>query len=122
MPVDSLFPFWDDTYIVEDTPQGIFYQISGGTDITVDFQLTRFPGRIEDYHYTVFYSTNRPGIFTFTYYRVSDGGISATIGAQYGSPQIALQFSVNSATLTPGLVLTVDTISGTITQSTTNVT
>ncbi|KAL8859127.1 MAG: hypothetical protein Q9178_004390 [Gyalolechia marmorata] len=118
--VPALFPLWDDSYIAEGQPQGIFYKLSGGTDVVFEYYLTHF-GSAEYYHYLVSYSTTRPGVFIFTYYQISDRGIGATVGAQYGSPSFGLQFSVNSATIDPGLVLTVDTLAGTITQSSTTV-
>ncbi|KAL9641298.1 MAG: hypothetical protein Q9204_000147, partial [Flavoplaca sp. TL-2023a] len=67
VPEISLFPFWDDTYIDQGKPQGVFYTITGGTDIIFEYYFTHFGGTDEYYHYLVSYSTNRPGIFTFTY-------------------------------------------------------
>ncbi|KAI4219366.1 MAG: hypothetical protein LQ349_008371, partial [Xanthoria aureola] len=96
----------------------VFYTLSDDyINLALQFYFTRYDEPNKFYNYTVSYSTNQPGFFTFTYNQISDQGISATVGAQYGSPLIALQYSVNSATVTPGLVLTVDTIGGTITRS-----
>ncbi|KAI4104661.1 MAG: hypothetical protein LQ339_003739 [Xanthoria mediterranea] len=118
LPAVALFPFWDDTYIAQGSTQGVFYTLSDDyINLALQFYFTRYDEPNKSYNYTVSYSTNQPGFFTFTYYQISDQGISATVGAQYGSPLIALQHSVNSATVTPGLVLTVDTIGGTITRS-----
>ncbi|KAI4259935.1 MAG: hypothetical protein L6R42_004312, partial [Xanthoria sp. 1 TBL-2021] len=67
IPAVALFPFWDDTYIAQGSPQGIFYTLTGGTDIVFQYYLTRYDATDAYYNYTVSYSTNQPGVFTFTY-------------------------------------------------------
>ncbi|KAL8731828.1 MAG: hypothetical protein Q9166_003112 [cf. Caloplaca sp. 2 TL-2023] len=83
IPPFSLTPFWDDTIIYEGQPQGVFYKIDGGNQVVFEYYLSRYAAPTEFYHYLVSYSTSQPGVYTYTYYQVSDAGISATVGAQY---------------------------------------
>ncbi|KAI4249646.1 MAG: hypothetical protein L6R40_000435 [Gallowayella cf. fulva] len=114
IPPFTICPFWDDMIIYEGEAQGIFYQITGGGQITFEFLLGHFPeGGVTNpvFHFLVSYSTARPGVFTYTYLQIPDLGASATVGAQYGtSNPTALQYSFTEAKINPGLVLTVDTI------------
>ncbi|KAL8873725.1 MAG: hypothetical protein Q9174_000856 [Haloplaca sp. 1 TL-2023] len=109
----SACAFWDDTVVSAGRPQGIFYQVDG-TQVIFEYYLSHYQAEGEYYHWLVSYNANQPGIFTFTYYQISDLGRSATVGIQYG-PDLALQYSHNQPIITPGLVLIFDTIRGTLT-------
>ncbi len=76
-----VFAFWDDTYIYEGTQQGIYYEVDGET-VTFEYYLSHFQDDTQYYHYTVYYDSTIPGVFTMQYYQVSDAGVSATVGAQ----------------------------------------
>ena len=105
VPPYSAFPFWDDTYIYAGQPQGIYYQYGNGphtnitthqevvdspdsaTNVTFEYYLSHCCGNGDGgnekyYHYTVFYDSLAPGIFTFRYYQISENGASATVGMQ----------------------------------------
>ncbi|KAL8680306.1 MAG: hypothetical protein Q9186_003488 [Xanthomendoza sp. 1 TL-2023] len=116
----TLCPFWDDGVIFDGTPEGIFYEITADdTQVTITFEFlyAQFPSQDRTIHFLVGYSTARPGVYTYTYLQVPDTGDGATVGAQYGSPNLsAVMFSYNEAVITPGLVLTVDTNKGVITR------
>ncbi|KAJ7158029.1 hypothetical protein C8R43DRAFT_1234444 [Mycena crocata] len=116
-PVYSVLPFWDDTFIYAGTQQRIYYSIINGNRIIVEFLLSQYGAATEYYHYTVDYSTDTPSVFVVKYYSVSDSGASATVGAQgmcHGK-QIFMQYSFNQPVITPGLMLTIDTIANTVT-------
>ena len=77
---------WDDSYIYQGQPQGIYYEITGagpsGTRVAFEFYLSHYHGSTQYYHYTVEYDSANPGVFIVKYYQVSDSGSSATVGMQ----------------------------------------
>lgn len=60
------------------------------TNVTFEYYLSHCCGSGDGgnenyYHYTVFYDSLRPGVFTYRYYQISEDGASATVGIQdYG--------------------------------------
>jgi len=65
------------------TQQGILYQTgTSGTDVTIEFHLTDSHSATQTYHFTVYYSSLAPGIFTVRYYEITSNGNPATVGAQ----------------------------------------
>ncbi|KAI4142716.1 MAG: hypothetical protein L6R39_004834, partial [Caloplaca ligustica] len=83
LPTFSALGFWDDTVINQGQPQGIFYQIDNGNRVTFEYYLSHYQAAGEYYHFLISYSASNPGVFTYTYYQVSDLGASATVGMQY---------------------------------------
>jgi len=91
VPKYAAFPFWDDTYVYQGDPQGIYYEYgshgdaSPPTAVSFEYYLSHYFNDTQYYHYTVFYDSAVPGRFTFKYYQVSDNGYSATVGVQNNS-------------------------------------
>ncbi|KAL9065547.1 MAG: hypothetical protein Q9161_008151 [Pseudevernia consocians] len=133
VPPYSAFPFWDDTYIYAGQPQGIYYQYGNGpptnitdnsnvapaTNVTFEYYLSHCcgsgnGGNEKYYHYTVFYDSLSPGIFTYRYYQISQNGTSATVGIQDYVANTAITYSCNEAIVTPGLEVVLNSIIGTV--------
>ncbi|KAI7220945.1 hypothetical protein KC333_g2055 [Hortaea werneckii] len=115
IPTNSVAAFFDDLYLVgsSDPQQGIFYAL-GSTNVTFEYYLGR-NGTDQIYHFLVDYDTTRPGVFVYTYLQTggaNDMGIYAGVGTQgvnsAGSQQ-AMQYSLRSPDIMPGLVVTCDT-------------
>ncbi|KAI7283080.1 hypothetical protein KC345_g3140 [Hortaea werneckii] len=115
IPANSVAAFFDDLYLVgsSDPQQGIFYAL-GSTNVTFEYYLGR-NGTDQIYHFLVDYDSTRPGVFVYTYLQTGgtgDMGIYAGVGTQgvdaQGSQQ-AMQYSLRSPDIMPGLVLTCDT-------------
>ncbi|CAD6591452.1 MAG: hypothetical protein ASARMPRED_005395 [Alectoria sarmentosa] len=136
VPPYSAFPYWDDTYIYAGQPQGIYYTYGNGlqnnittqadappaTNVTFEYYLSHCcgngdGGNEEYYHYTVFYDSLSPGIFTYRYYQISGNGTSATVGIQDYLANTAITYSCNQATVTAGLEVVINSIIGTVQQS-----
>lgn len=76
----------------------------------------------ELYHWTVFYDSAVPGVFTYKYITTGAGGGSsgvnggvASVGIQgldANGVQVASQYSYKQAVITPGLTIRCDTTSG----------
>ncbi|KAI6848354.1 hypothetical protein KC332_g7430 [Hortaea werneckii] len=115
IPANSVAAFFDDLYLVgsSDAQQGIFYAV-GSTNVTFEYYLGR-NGTDQIYHFLVDYDSATPGVFVYTYLQTggtSDMGIYAGVGTQgvnsQGTQQ-AMQYSVRSPDIMPGLVITCDT-------------
>ncbi|KKY20496.1 putative carbohydrate-bindinglike protein [Diplodia seriata] len=114
----ALFGLWDDLYVYQGTNQGIYYDVTGAVgDRTVVFEFyTSAYGRsTEFYHFTITMTEANPGVAVYKYYDVYQSGYSATVGAQKRGGS-SVQYSFNQAIITPGLMLTVDTNTNTISQ------
>lgn len=70
-------------------PQGIYYQYgmtnNVNTDVTFEYYLSHWYNNSQYYHYTVYYDSLDPGVFTYKYYQISDNGYSSTVGIQNNS-------------------------------------
>jgi hypothetical protein len=76
--------------------------------------LSHFNDPSQYYHYLVDYNSTVPGVFTISYLQVSDLGVSATVGTQGKNGTVDfIQYSYNTADITPGLILQIDTIMNT---------
>ncbi|KAK4988622.1 hypothetical protein LTR50_003805 [Elasticomyces elasticus] len=122
IPSSTACPFFDDLCLFPALGQGIFYQLdAANTSITYEFYLGRAGLPNDLYHFLLHYSTAAPGVFTYAYYAVGNGGATASVGIQgvaaQGGAQVAVQYSFQRASLTPGLVLTCDTNAGTCVSS-----
>lgn len=85
MPDTSIAPYWDDLYIYQGIPQGIYYQIDGqapARTLTIEWYTSHFTDRSQYYHFTLTYQEAIPNVVTYDYFQILDLGISATVGAQ----------------------------------------
>ncbi|KAK6340692.1 hypothetical protein TWF696_009015 [Orbilia brochopaga] len=116
LPPLSVCGFWDDLYVYQGTQQGIYYQIDGTSpgsrSISFEFYTSHFNAPAEYYHFLMKYDEAVPNVVTVQYFQVSDGGSSATIGAQ--SSDDFVQWSYNTpGSVFAGLKLKIDTTPGT---------
>lgn len=74
-------PYWTDSYALQNTQQGVYYQVNG-TTVSFEFYLTNYLDNSQNYHYIVYYNSSSPGEFAYYYFTTSDGGTSETIGGQ----------------------------------------
>ncbi|KAK0644898.1 hypothetical protein DIS24_g8457 [Lasiodiplodia hormozganensis] len=114
----ALFGLWDDLYVYYGTNQGIYYDVTGAVGsrtVLFEFYTSAFSRSNEYYHFTITMTENNPGVAVYRYYDVYQSGYSATVGAQKRGGQ-SVQYSFNQAVITPGLMLTVDTNTNTITR------
>lgn len=122
-PQATLLPFWDDLYFYENTSQGIYYQTAGvgpNRTFTIEYYCSHYLQPTDYAHFEVVFFENRPGIVQYIYYEATDGGSSATIGVQRSSGGPFVQYSFDQASsVTPNLVLTFDTNSGSYNTSST---
>ncbi|QIX00741.1 hypothetical protein AMS68_006258 [Peltaster fructicola] len=85
IPNTTVCPLFDDLYLRGNASptQGIFYQISS-TGVTYEYYIGTVNSTTAIAHFTVGYSTTTPGVFTYTYYNIENGGNGATsvIGSQ----------------------------------------
>ncbi|KAL9135524.1 MAG: hypothetical protein Q9175_003278, partial [Cornicularia normoerica] len=114
-------------------PQGIYFQYGNGpqnnisgvqtsdpaTNVTFEYYLSHCCGHGDGgnemyYHYTVFYDSLAPGVFTYRYYQISENGSSATVGIQDYVANTAITYSCNEAVVTPGLEVVLNSIIGTV--------
>ena len=87
IPNNTVCPFFDDLYLygTSSPQQGIFYQFNtANTAVTYEYYLARAGTAGQIYHFTVFYDSTQPGIFTITYYStgINDNGEYASVGIQ----------------------------------------
>ncbi|GME43160.1 carbohydrate-binding-like protein [Neofusicoccum parvum] len=114
----ALFGLWDDLYVYYGTDQGIYYDVTGtvgSRKVVFEFYTSAYVRPTEFYHFTITMYENNPGVAVFKYYNVFSSGYSATVGAQKTGGNF-VQYSFNQAIINPGLMLTVDTNTNTITQ------
>ncbi|RGP77228.1 hypothetical protein FLONG3_4743 [Fusarium longipes] len=119
LPAHTLFPFWCDLFIYKDTPQGIYYEITGqapSRSLYVEWYVSRYGDKNQYYHFLVLLEEARPNIVTYKYFEALDKGARCTIGAQ--GPNSAQQWSYNEAKALPGVQVVIDTGSGSVTEST----
>ncbi|KAH7187146.1 hypothetical protein DER44DRAFT_800676 [Fusarium oxysporum] len=119
IPPYTLFPFWCDLYIYKDTPQGIYYEIIGqapSRSLCIEWYVSRYQHRDQYYHFMVILEEARPNLVTYKYFEALDKGAKCTIGAQ--GPNSVQQWSYNEAKALPGVQVTIDTSSGSVTEST----
>ncbi|KAM0342919.1 hypothetical protein ACHAPU_009123 [Fusarium lateritium] len=119
LPTHTLLPFWCDLYIYKDTPQGIYYEITGqapSRSLCVEWYVSRYGDSTQYYHFLVILEEARPNIVTYKYFEALDQGSKCTIGSQ--GPTGAQQWSYNQAKALPGVQVVIDTGSGSVTQST----
>jgi hypothetical protein len=85
MPDTSIAAFWDDLYLFADTPQGIFYEVDGTAPnrvLQIEWYTSHYEDSSQYYHFIMTYQEAVPNSVAYSYYGVSDDGVSATVGAQ----------------------------------------
>lgn len=85
LPAYTLFPFWCDLFIYKDTPQGIYYEITGqapSRSLCVEWYVSRYGDKNQYYHFLVILEEARPNIVAYKYFEALDKGAKCTIGAQ----------------------------------------
>ena len=84
-PGPAIIPFWDDLYVYQAQPQGIFYQYDGTSptrSVTLEYLVSKYLQPAQYYHFTVNISESSSTPIVWSYYQISDSGSSATVGAQ----------------------------------------
>ncbi|KAH7142895.1 hypothetical protein B0J13DRAFT_51561 [Dactylonectria estremocensis] len=119
LPEYTLFPFWCDLYIYKDTPQGIYYEIAGqapSRTLYIEWYVSRYGDKNQYYHFNMSLEEARPNIVTYKYFEALDKGGKCTIGAQ--GPNSAQLWSYNQEKVVPGVQVVIDTLSGSVAEST----
>ena len=81
----TVFAYWDDLMIYENTAQTVYYGIGGqepNRTVIFEFYESHIGTPSEYYHFQVIFYENVPGIVKIIYFETSDGGVSATVGVQ----------------------------------------
>ncbi|KAH9905659.1 hypothetical protein F4778DRAFT_727071 [Xylariomycetidae sp. FL2044] len=122
IPDLSVCGYYDDLYIYEGTQQGIYYDVTGlpgARTLVFEWYASHFGDSSQYYHFTMSFYESWPGVVDVVYYTTSDGGASATVGAQDLAGGRYMQFAYNTpGAITDGLTLRMDTNSGTFTTGT----
>ncbi|KAL4946455.1 hypothetical protein BDV06DRAFT_218385 [Aspergillus oleicola] len=109
----TLFPLWKDLKITAGKPHGIYYDVEGeegNRELTIEFYVTRYNMEDQYFHFLVVFEESRPGVVTYRYYDVQDGGAEGTVGVQ--GPREYNQFSHNESKISRGLQLVFNTTPG----------
>jgi hypothetical protein len=96
MPSYSVMGLWGDLFVYKDTPQGLYYEVSGdnGTrTIVFEWYTSRYHDPTEYYHFTVEFSEASPAIIVVKYYKALDKGRQSSIGVQGGTGKLKSAFS-----------------------------
>lgn len=117
LPPSTAAPYFDDLYQFANETDGIWYSYNT-TAVYYEWILSR-EGATERYHFTLYYDSNTPAVFTYSYYATGGTGAADTNGknASVGIQGVnsaypggtAAQFSFDSAVITPGLVVVCNT-------------
>lgn len=86
----------------------------------LEYVVTKYRQTQEFYHFTLSYSTTRPGVWTAKYFQISDGGGSNLVGMQAAGAAGSTfsQYGIDRPGLvTPGDQLVFDTLANTIRPS-----
>ncbi|KAF2152324.1 hypothetical protein K461DRAFT_313051 [Myriangium duriaei CBS 260.36] len=121
MPTVAFAPFWEDLYIYQGTPQGLYYQISGTAptrSVSFEYYTSEFNHSTSYYHFVATFQENNPGAAIFDYYQVSDAGAHAVVGVQNNATGQVAQYSRETTVITPGLELVYDPATNTFTAGT----
>lgn len=81
----TAFGFWDDLYISSGTSQSVYYGTTGTSPsrtLVFEYLASHYQASTQYYHFQIVFYEASPGIVTFYYYQINDGGNSATIGVQ----------------------------------------
>jgi hypothetical protein len=97
----SILPYWDDLAIAGDGQDRIEYEISGNSGertITINWCLKILSQQqAKSNQFTATFYENDPGIALFRYYKTTEGGNSATVGAQNVDTESFVQYEFNQA-------------------------
>lgn len=81
----GLFPCWDDLYVYQGLPQGLFYQVTGTSPnqaITFEWLTSHYQNSTFYYHFLVSFYQNMANVTTVDHLNMSDSGNSATMGIE----------------------------------------
>ncbi|CAF3700582.1 unnamed protein product [Rotaria sp. Silwood1] len=122
--------YWDDLMIYASTSQSVYYGTTGtapNRSLVFEFYESHYGQSTQYYHFQIVFYENIPDVVDFLYFQISDGGSSATIGVQSSGSGSSITYAVNqansvpvgtSATNSPTLILSFDTNTSTMTQTT----
>ncbi|CAF1335188.1 unnamed protein product [Rotaria sordida] len=124
----TAFGLWDDLYIYAGTSQTVYYATTGTSPnrtLVFEFYTAHYSSSTRYFHFQIIFYEASLDIVSYSYFQVSDGGASATIGVQSSASGPSITYSVDSVTLPygasttsiPTLTLTFDTNAGTYTSS-----
>ena len=85
MPYYAAMALWDDLYMYDGTPQGLYYQVDGpvgSRTVTFEWYTSFFQQPSRYYHLSAQFSEATPGTVLYRYYQVADSGLGATVGIQ----------------------------------------
>lgn len=85
IPSYSALGLWGDLYIYKDTPQGVYYEVSGevgSRKIAFEWYCSHYQQPTQYYHFTMTFFEGKPGVATYKYYDVLDKGKQSTVGIQ----------------------------------------
>jgi hypothetical protein len=72
-------------FLYQGTQQGIYYEVDGNSpnrQTTFEFFLSSYGDPTKYYHFLVKFFEDRLNVVTFQYLKVSDHGVSATVGVE----------------------------------------
>jgi len=81
-PLASMLVFWDDLYIYEGTPQGIYYEVDGvapNRNLTLEWYTSDYSDDSHHYHFTALFQESVPDFVEYTYLQISDNGASGKV-------------------------------------------
>lgn len=82
----GVFPCWDDLYIFQGTPQGIYYGVDDGAvgrrGTTFEFYEAQYQSSTTYFHFLVSFFENLPNVVTIPYLNMTDAGSGATVGIE----------------------------------------
>jgi hypothetical protein len=84
-PGTTVFPFWDDLYLYQNTSQGLYYASQGNAPnrtLVFEFYTSHYSQPAEYYHFQVIFFESLPNVVQNKYFDASDGGVSCTVGVQ----------------------------------------
>jgi hypothetical protein len=111
LPDTAIAAYWDDLFIYQGTPQGVYYEVDGSApdrSISFEWYTSHYQDPSQYYHVVMTFQEAQPDVPVFTYYDVSDRGSSATVGMQSRQAGNSAQYSFDQAVISPGLQLTYD--------------
>lgn len=85
LPDTTAAGYWDDLYIYQGTPQGLYYEAYGVSlhrNLTFEWYTSHYGDSSQYYHFTLQFQEAQLGVMVVDYLQISDSGASATVGMQ----------------------------------------
>jgi hypothetical protein len=89
----AIFPAWDDLYIYQGAPHGIFYATEGevgSRGVTIEYKLATLVAGHVTFNFLVTQWEDLPGVWTVHYLEMTNSGSTATVGIQSESGMLSL--------------------------------